>query len=609
MKSSAEKARYFLEKERAFRLGALPTEQSHPATATLSQTIAADPSKGVSMLMQVDEDIPPALDRVMGSPEFAKLVQAIGEAIRDGRRVFWTGCGATGRLAILLEAAWRAFWQELRERHPTLYARVPEADRWAEAFFSLMAGGDYALIRSVEGFEDSPELGRYQLARAGVQQGDVVVAVTEGGETSFVIGTAWQGLDAGASVFFVYNNPTDVLRQHVERSRQVIEEPRITKLDLFTGPMAIAGSTRMQATTTELVVLGAAVELALFPLLEQYLGVGAMEQLGLVRFRAEDYPSRFRQLLVELHRSENVEALAQAVQWEEGIYRRGGLVTYLTDRFLLDVLTDTTERAPTFCLPPFRKCDDTLSARSWAFVKNPRYSTPETWLSVFRRPLRGIDWPASVYQSFRVSAALRETPPKLDNAEIMKFQIGNEPDASRFEADTAGLMMILVGEEITAEGPARAAFDQYFARWASQFAKNAVLGIGPDRPDRPVESVFPILCRWPASPLRLWERLAVKLTLNILSTGTMARLGRVEGNSMSHVETTNKKLIDRGSRLVSLLAGVDYPTACYALHEAMDAVADHRRPTQDAPSPVAVAVEMLRRGWRPGPIASGTESS
>jgi N-acetylmuramic acid 6-phosphate etherase len=111
-------------------------------------------------------------------------------------------------------------------------------------------GGDFALIKSVEGFEDFPDFGRHQLKEAGVGPGDVVVAITEGGETPFVIGTAWQGLDAGATVFFVYNNPTDLLREHVQRSREVIDEPRIHKLDLATGPMAITGSTT--GDTTEL---------------------------------------------------------------------------------------------------------------------------------------------------------------------------------------------------------------------------------------------------------------------------------------------------------------------------------------------------------------------
>ncbi len=128
---------------------------------------------------------------------------------------------------------------------------------------SVMAGGDFALIKSVEGFEDFPDFGRRQIKEAGVQKDDVVVAITEGGETPFVIGTAWQGLDAGAHVFFVYNNPSELLCKHVQRSREVIEEPRIGKLDLATGPMAITGSTRMQATTTELLVVGAAMEMAL----------------------------------------------------------------------------------------------------------------------------------------------------------------------------------------------------------------------------------------------------------------------------------------------------------------------------------------------------------
>src|SRR5208283_2859847 len=84
---------------------------------------------------------------------------------------------------------------------------------------------------------------------------DVVFAITEGGETSFVIGTAWKGLEVGAKVYFVYNNPDDVLCQHIKRSREVIQEPRIEKINLTTGPMSITGSTRMQATSIQLCVL------------------------------------------------------------------------------------------------------------------------------------------------------------------------------------------------------------------------------------------------------------------------------------------------------------------------------------------------------------------
>lgn len=595
MNTATKKARHFLEKERAFRLGMLPTETSHPKTASLSSMIARSTVDGVHMLMQVDDDIPPAMTRMVATSAFAQLVEAFVEAIGTGKRIYFTGCGATGRLAILLESAWRAFWQELFVQWPQLRARLPNLE---ESIISVMAGGDHALIRSVEGFEDSTELGRYHLSQAGVANGDVVVAVTEGGETSFVIGTVWQGLDAGARTFFVYNNPTDILQQYVARSREVIEEPRIVKLDLFTGPMAIAGSTRMQATTAELLSLGAALELALAELLKPWLPPETLRQIGLPIRRPDDYPRLFAQLSRQLRLSRNIEAIAELVEWEETVYRNKGLVTYMTDRFLLDVLTDTTERAPTFRLPPFRKCDDAVSARSWAFVKNPRHGTRDAWTQVLRRQPRGIAWPASVYQSLNVAEELRETPPRLDNSEIWKFLIGNEPDPSRCDAPDSGLAMILVGDEITQRGSSREAFDQAFLSHASCFARTAAIGIGPARLVRNVQRQFHVVCDLPASPLRLWERLAAKLVLNLMSTGTMARMGRVEGNYMSRVETTNKKLIDRGTRLVAHLGGVDYDTACYALHEAIETVSKQEKTTKDAPSPVTIALERLRNGQR-----------
>ena len=68
-------------------------------------------------------------------------------------------------------------------------------------------------------------------------------------------------------VYFVYNNPDEVLCQHVERSREVIEDPRIEKINLTTGPMAIAGSTRMQATSIQLCVMLTVLEMVVRDLL------------------------------------------------------------------------------------------------------------------------------------------------------------------------------------------------------------------------------------------------------------------------------------------------------------------------------------------------------
>src|SRR5690606_10948114 len=43
---------------------------------------------------------------------------------------------------------------------------------------------------------------------------------------------------------------------------------------------------------------------------------------------------------------------------------------------------------------------------------------------------------------------------------------------------------------------------------------------------------------------------AQKLVLNMISTVTMIRLGRVKGNRMVDMQVTNNKLVDRGTRMV-----------------------------------------------------------
>ncbi len=598
MASAKERAREFVEREKAFRLGGLLTESFHPKTRDLSQTMTRDIHAGIRLLQSVDEDIPPALDRIFAQDSFRHLVEALHEAMRTGHRIFFTGCGATGRLSILLEAAWREFWR-------TAGRDDPQAARMANLCISIMAGGDFALIKSVEGFEDFPAFGRHQLKEAGVQAGDVVVAITEGGETSFVIGTAWQGLDVGARVFFIYNNPTDPLRRHVQRSREVIDEPRIQKLDLATGPMAITGSTRMQATTTELLVVGAALETALARI------------AGCAVHTNSTHRRLFGTLLGQLSSADAVDAMARVVRFEESMYRQHGLVTYAADSALLDVLTDTTERAPTFMLPPFRKSGDTVSPVSWAFVKDFSRPTQEAWREMLQREPRGLTWNCAVYRQLNAPAALQANPPKLDNGEIHRFQIGNEPDPSRTTAPDSALVFICVGRDGVRNGWQRQAesseltdgeranhrqaalaaathLDQHPPTTVSGFRRTAAITVGPQAAAPGGDEHFHFPCELPVSPLRLWDHLAIKLVLNTISTATMVRMGRVVGNAMVWVSPSNKKLIDRGTRLIVLSTGYSYERACEELHEAIDEVARRSQAGEEVPSPVALAIERIK---------------
>jgi N-acetylmuramic acid 6-phosphate etherase len=67
---------------------------------------------------------------------------------------------------------------------------------------------------------------------------------------------------------------------------------------------------------------------------------------------------------------------------------------------------------------------------------------------------------------------------------------------------------------------------------------------------------------------RLKSGTATKLVLNIFTTLTMVRLGKVLGNLMVDVKASNVKLRDRAVRIVRELTGVDYATAEQALVKA-----------------------------------------
>jgi N-acetylmuramic acid 6-phosphate etherase len=61
---------------------------------------------------------------------------------------------------------------------------------------------------------------------------------------------------------------------------------------------------------------------------------------------------------------------------------------------------------------------------------------------------------------------------------------------------------------------------------------------------------------------------ATKLVLNMLSTGTMVRLGYVFGNLMVNVQPTNEKLRDRAARIIATVTGLGHNEAAALLQTA-----------------------------------------
>lgn len=61
---------------------------------------------------------------------------------------------------------------------------------------------------------------------------------------------------------------------------------------------------------------------------------------------------------------------------------------------------------------------------------------------------------------------------------------------------------------------------------------------------------------------------ATKMILNMLTTTSMIKMGKVYGNLMVDLQATNKKLIDRGRRIISTLTGISYEEAAELLEKA-----------------------------------------
>lgn len=591
-----EKARNFVENEKQFHLGFLPTEQSHQKTANFSSVILKDTAAGVDMLLSVDEDIPKCAGKIFRSDPFTELVSSMVHSILGGGRIIFSGCGATGRLAILLDAGWRHFWQQFAFRQKDMAKRFDIADMENRSV-SIMTGGDRAIIRSVENFEDYPQFGRQQIRENNVSNLDTVLAITEGGETSSVLGTAREALDAGAHVFLMFNNPADVLIRNIVRSRELIENPKVRVLELYSGPMAIAGSTRMQATTFQQLVAGCAIEMTLKAIIHTRISENEMSGFDCHLKEPFGYAIEFGKLVSQLRSKVNINALAKYVEFEQDLYQRNGLITYLANDYLLDILTDTTERAPTFMLPPFKKKDDKISPPSWAFVKNPLLPTKDAWFALFRRYPKGLQWSRELYEKMNAPQTICDHPPGLDNEEIYKYDIGNEENESRWAFSENAAVMVLVGEEVADCTADKSAFKLAAEKYLHEkYKRKAMLTIGASRPTPDPEYVeFHIGCDVPRSLIDLWDHLAVKLVLNTVSTATMARMGRVYGNWMVYAETTNKKLIDRSVRLIQHFTNVSYQQACEELFKTFEELTINKDLKSNPVPPTVMTLERINK--------------
>ena len=590
---SAESVDYVRTKTQ-FQLHTLLTEQRHPKTWPLGERVREDTLAGLKMLSSVDEDVRVKMEELAAdSAALEQAARAVEGAIRDGRKIYVYGCGATGRLAKQMESTfWRPFWRKVK------------ADRkiWAkeeglvgagieDALIGEMTGADRALISSLEGFEDLQLIGRLQLEDRGIRKGDVVICVTEGGETSSVIGTVlaaldqWRaepGYDPAASrknLYFVYNNPDDRLMPFV-RSRSVITEPGITKVNLTTGPQAITGSTRMQATTIETSVVAAIIETAVGRVLRPALGQSDMSRLGFEDGKGGEGQAKpgvaeklgaFGSVLDGARAA--LPALADLTDLEAAAYAAGRFSTYYAEKGLITVFIDSTERSPTFRLYPL----DTVKEpqrKCWIQVWTKAGTPAEAWQAFLGRPFRGLaverykgPFESKVEDPYLRRAAL-ESLKKAGDDQAVLYDFSLSKTNREARGPKKGDLCVLV-----AMTPEEAEFDRADSsfsgvlRLAGAGGADAAVLLVTDRPSKEFPKLeAAIRKRFEGAAGRLVvviaqvraggdafgirQQMAAKMLLNAHSTAVMAKLGKVVGNTMTNVSPSNLKLIGRATYLI-----------------------------------------------------------
>lgn len=160
-------------------------------------------------------------------PALERAALAIEERLRGGGRLVYAGAGTSGRLAV----------QDGAELMPTF--SWPE-----ERLLMLMAGGDDALLRAVEGAEDTADAAAALVYQHRIGDKDALIAVAASGTTPFTLACLRDASTRGALTVGIANNPNTPLLNEADYP-----------ILLDTGAEPIAGSTRMKAGTAQRVAL------------------------------------------------------------------------------------------------------------------------------------------------------------------------------------------------------------------------------------------------------------------------------------------------------------------------------------------------------------------
>ena len=172
-----------------------------------------------------EEDLK-VVDAVKGAlPEIRIVIDECIQAYKRGGRIIYIGAGTSGRLGLM----------DAVEVVPTY-----NSDR----FVGLIAGGDNAFVKAVEGAEDSRELAVEDLKNISLNEKDMVIGIAASGRTPYVIGGLDYAREVGASTGCLCCNFNTEIADHCD-----------LPIELSAGPEVVTGSTRLKSGTCQKIVL------------------------------------------------------------------------------------------------------------------------------------------------------------------------------------------------------------------------------------------------------------------------------------------------------------------------------------------------------------------
>ena len=197
------------------------TEQQNPKSKKIH---LLSTSEILSTINSEDKQVAYEVEKIL--PKLSLLVDDIVKKLNNSGRLFYIGCGTSGRLGVL----------DAAECPPTF-----STDK--ELVQGIIAGGKEALIHSVENAEDSFSDGKATIAKNKMKKEDVLIGISANGEAPYIHGALANAKKKQILTVLISCNKIEDY-DYIDYVLSVI-----------VGPEVIAGSTRMKAGTATKMIL------------------------------------------------------------------------------------------------------------------------------------------------------------------------------------------------------------------------------------------------------------------------------------------------------------------------------------------------------------------